>query len=109
MVQNMRNGDRKNYVILKTPTVTIGTDGHRSTTYTQIATLWVNIIPLRGKQYFLASQVNNEVTHEIYGAWRKGMKPKMAFEYQGRTLEILQVRNVEEKNIEFYVLAKEIT
>lgn len=82
--------------------------GSEVATWTTKATVRAAIEPLSGREYFMAYQVQSEVTHKItiryYGG---GITPGWRIKFGTRVFDILSVINIEEKNQTMILMAKE--
>ncbi|MDW7651312.1 MAG: phage head closure protein, partial [Bacillota bacterium] len=76
--------------------------------WVDIGTVWASIEPLSGREFFAAQQVNAEVSTKITLRYKAGIKPEMRVLFAGRVFEILSVINLEEKNIQFVLMCKEV-
>lgn len=66
------------------------------------------IRPLRGREFWAAQQSQSEVQGTIEIRYRNDIKPSYRIQTSdGRTLEILNILNLEEKNEEMHIQYKE--
>jgi SPP1 family predicted phage head-tail adaptor len=76
---------------------------------TEIATVWANINPLQGREYFWAKQVHSELTIKVTIRYRPDILPNMRIKYSNRMLEIIAPPiNVKEQNRFLELLCKEV-
>jgi len=75
--------------------------------WTEYATVWAAIEPVRGREFWDSQQVNAEVTGKITMRYLSGVTPKMRVKHGDRYFEILAVINPEEKNEELQLMVKE--
>lgn len=61
----MRAGRMRHQVVLQSPTGSRDSVGERTTTWTDVATVWANIRPLTGREQFLASQREASTSHIV--------------------------------------------
>ncbi len=77
---------------------------------------WQNIInaraaiyPINGKDFFMAEQTNNELTHKIHIRFMPGITPDMRIKFGERYFEISSPPiNFQEKNTMLQLLCKEL-
>ena len=73
-----------------------------------VKTVWAEIKPVSGQQFFAAKQINSEITHNVYIRYRNDLKPSMRIRFKGRTFEILYIMNVNEGNQLMQIYCKEL-
>lgn len=73
-----------------------------------IKTVWAEIKPVSGKQFFAAKQINAEISHNVYIRYRNGLSPSMRIKFKERTFEILYIMNVNESNTLMQIYCKEL-
>lgn len=66
----MRSGQYRHQVTLLRRVDTQGPSGQVEHTYEPIATVMARIVPVSGREYFAAQQVQSEVTDKIHIRWR---------------------------------------
>lgn len=71
-------------------------------------TVWAEIKPVSGNQFFAAKQINSEISHNIYIRYRPDLKPSMRIKYKERVFEILYLMNVKEENQLLQIYCKEL-
>lgn len=83
-------------------------------TYSCVSTLKAAIKPLTGREYWTASMVQADVTHEITMRYQQPLPtPKDRFQMSDevtgatRTFEIISVLDVEERHMKLVIMAKE--
>lgn len=77
------------------------------TTWQGIATVWAEIKPISGREYFEASQVQSEVTTQIWIRYRDGIEPTMRVAHNGKQYEIVSVLNYQGLNKTLQLMCKE--
>ena len=82
--------------------------GATVTKWRDIATVWAEIKPLSGREYFSAQQVQSEVTTQIWLRYLGGIMPTMRVKFGKRTLEIVSVLNTQERNVSLQLMCKEV-
>ena len=85
-------------------------DGHGQAveTWSDVATVWAAVEPIRGREFFAAQQVSAETTHRVTMRWRSGVSPKWRVVFGGRTFRIESVINVREKNERIELMCVEV-
>lgn len=73
-----------------------------------IITVWAEIKPVSGNQFFAAKQINSEISHNVYIRYRTDLKPSMRIKFKNRIFEILYVMNVNENNRMMQIYCKEL-
>ena len=68
---------------------------------------WARVEPLRGREFFEASQTNSSVTHRVRMRHFPGLTTRHRLLYNGRVLSIRSVMNIDEQNIEDELLCEE--
>ena len=81
--------------------------GGGEVTWSDFATVWAAIEPLRGSEFFLSQQVNAEVTGKIVMRYLEGVKPDMRILYGSRVFEIDSILDIAERHRELRLLVKE--
>ena len=81
--------------------------GEPDTTWTDVATVYASVEPLRGRELFAAQAVNSEVSGQIRMRYRAGISPDMRIVYAGRHYDILALVNPLERNIELLAYVRE--
>lgn len=78
------------------------------TKWRTLATVWADVRPISGREYFSAQQVQSEITTQIWLRHLDGVLPTMRVKFGSRTLEIVSVLNTQERNISLQLMCKEI-
>ena len=81
--------------------------GATVTEWRDVATVWAEIKPLSGREYFSAQQVQSEVTTQIWLRYRDDVKPTMCINHNGKHYEILSVLNTNGRNTSLQLMCKE--
>lgn len=70
-----------------------GTDslGQDATTWVDVVTVWAEVTPLRGREYFAAAQTQNAVDVRMVTRWRPGVVPTMRAVWRGQPHEVVSV------------------
>lgn len=76
--------------------------------WTEVATVWGEVDPLRGREFFASRQIQAEQTHRISFRYIKGIKPTMRIRWGERIFEIVApALNPYEANYEIQLMCKE--
>lgn len=81
--------------------------GASTQTWKRVATVWADVRPLSGREYFSAKQVQSEVTTQIWLRHIEGIKPTMKVKFGKREFEILSVLNTQERDVSLQLMCKE--
>ncbi|HYF94423.1 MAG TPA: phage head closure protein [Symbiobacteriaceae bacterium] len=95
-------------ITLQEKQITQDTYGAEVENWVDVATVWAEVSPISGREYFAAQQVNAEVTHRIKLRYRAGVNSKMQVVFGTRIFGIESVINVGERNIEMQLMAVEV-
>lgn len=72
-----------------------------------VATVWAQISPISGKEYF-SEMRENTVSHKIYCRYRSGISPKMRIKFKNRIFRIISVINWDERNEGLTLMCEEL-
>ena len=103
----MRAGQTNKQITLKKPVQTPNAALEIVTTYVDVATVWAAIDWESGRRFEAAKQLNAEVQGVIRIRYRSDIKAKWRIGYGSRTIEILSVSNVRERDVELILNCKE--
>jgi len=84
-------------------------EGLVTETWTDFATVWAAVEPLRGRKYFEAAAVNAENTVRFRIRYRFGITPDMRVIYSGRIFHIASVIDIDERHREIHLICREVT
>lgn len=96
----MRAGKLRHRVTIKARNDTQNDTGEAVASWTEVATVWAAVEPLRGRELLTAQSINSEVTGTIRMRYRAGIEASMRAEYAGKVYNIVAVVNPDERNIE---------
>lgn len=84
--------------------------GEESDVFTAIAEVWASVEPLTGREQFTAQQILSEVTHRIRMRYIPGItvSARDRIVYGTRLFDIQFPANLEERNKELEITAKEV-
>lgn len=84
--------------------------GQPNESWLTIATVHASIQPLGGRELFWAMQVAAEATHQVIMRYDPAVliTEKDRIDFKGRTFQIINVNNIEERNRLWQILCKEV-
>lgn len=104
----MNIGKLRQRITLQKQVNTVNDYGAAVTTWKSVSTVWADVRPISGHEYFAAQQVHSEVTTQIWIRYLPGIVPTMLVKFGKRTLEIVSVLNIQERNISLQLMCKEV-
>ena len=87
-----------------------GSFGDRTPAWVTVATRWASVVPLRGREYLAAHQVQAEVTHRIFlrhDSVTSAVTPKHRLKIGARVFDVLSAVDIEERGREVEIMAVE--
>lgn len=84
-----------------------GGGGYTETT-SEVATEWMAVEPLEGREQLEAMQTGMQRPHRFYSLYRSDITGATRLLYNGRTFDVKSVLDPEEKHRELVMLAEEI-
>ena len=103
----MRAGQLNKQITLQKPVVTPNAALEMVTTYVGVATVWAAIDWESGRRFEAAKQLNAEVQGVIRIRYRSDVKADWRIGYGRRTIVILSIANLKEKDVELQLNCKE--
>ena len=82
-------------------------DGFVTEDWNNFATVWADIIPVSGKEYFSSAQILEEVTNKIYIRYISSIKTTMRIIFGDRIFNIQSILS-DERHGFITIMAKEI-
>ncbi len=73
-----------------------------------LAFAMAEIRPISGGERFMSNQIFTEATSQIKCRYVAGITPKHKIKFGDRTFDIIDSQNKDERNIELFIIAKEI-
>lgn len=89
------------------PAVTRNDSYEAVESFSAIATVWADIDPVSGREYFAGAAVQNDATFKIKIRHRRDITTRGRFRNGNRIYEITAVINVKERNRELICLCRE--
>jgi SPP1 family predicted phage head-tail adaptor len=69
--------------------------GQESSTWQDVATVWAQVQPLRGREFFAAGQTQAETSMRVRIRWRAGITAAMRVVWKSQPLDIVAVIDVD--------------
>ena len=101
-------GDLRHRVTIQRLETTKDSLGGAVETWVDFKTCWAKVQPVSGREYWEAKKANAEVSIRVTMRYTPGILPNMRLFHAGRFLEIVVVRNIDERNRETVLLCKEL-
>lgn len=103
----MRAGKLRQDATLQTVTQTGDIHGGTVDVFGDDCQVWCSIEPLTGKEQLINQTKDARITHRIRLRWQDGISPKQRLLFRDRKFNFLTVRNVDERNSEYEIMAEE--
>lgn len=94
----MTIGDLRKQVTIQVESPTTDNAGGYALAWTNLATLWAEIVPVSGQKIYAAEHLEGHITHQITMRYYAGVTTDMRLLYNSRVFNIRLVRNLEEEN-----------
>lgn len=104
----MNLGKLRHRITLQSKAVVKDIEGITKETWTDLATVWAAIEPLRGREYFQAAAVNQENTVRFRIRYRPGITSSMRVKYRSRLFDIKSIIDIEERHVELHLMCQEV-
>lgn len=104
----MRAGELRHRLALQTSTDSKDAGGGLVETWATVATVWGSVKPLKGEDKVNAQLVNSEITHSIKIRYRPGVNAQGRILFGSRIFQLFEVLNIDERNREMHIGAKEV-
>lgn len=103
----MQAGRLRHRVTLQGYSETLSALGEPIKAWTDVATVWADVSPERGREAIAAMQIDATVVQRVRIRYRAGLTPKMRVIFGARTLQVEAVLNVDERNRELLLACVE--
>jgi SPP1 family predicted phage head-tail adaptor len=103
----MKAGDLRHRIVIQRLD-TFNTLGEVTDNWTTYVTVWANVAPLKGREYFDSAMQEAEVDSRITMRYLPGIKPQMRVVYGNQTYDVKSVINVGMKDRELQLMVQEI-
>ena len=105
----MEAGKLNRKITLQIKTVIFDTDGYRTETWADVATVWAEMITTGGKELYAAQRMNDETNAVFRIRYRSDLNADMRLKLGDRIFAILPPLNdVNGKRVEMLITAKEL-
>lgn len=105
----MRLGKLRQRVTLQKPVKAIGDYGADDITWTDVATIWANVMPLRGNEYYASMREETGVDFRIYIHYRTDVSHGWRLTYEGDEFDIVAAIDPDERHKYLELMCKERT
>lgn len=105
----MRAGRLRHRIHIQRATITANDYGEPAQAWATIATVWAGVEPLRGREYFAASQVQGAAEVRIiirYGPQVASLNIADRVLHGSTVYDINSVQNIDSRNKELHIMAK---
>jgi len=103
----MRSGTLRHKITFLQPSTATNAIGEGIDSWVLFNTARAQIIPINGKEYFSASQVQSQVTHKIKTRFLPGLTTDMRISFNDRIFDIQSIINFQERNSALVLMAIE--
>jgi len=104
----MRAGRLRHRVTLQKLSLYQDTTGAKINRYTNVITVWAEINPFKGKEFFDSHKEIGEITHKIIIRYYEGINRDWRIKFGNRTFNVLSVINTGERNLYIEIICKEL-
>lgn len=104
----IRSGNYRHRIALQRNEPTQATDGSRIDNWREIATVWGQLLELRGREYIAAQEAHSELNAKIKIRYRPDVRPEWRAIFEGRTFNIVHVADLKGRRRELELLVAEI-
>lgn len=101
-------GELRHGVTLQKKEITEDDLKQQAENWMDVDRVWAAVEPLSGREYFVARQVNSEVSAKITIRYRKDIIPDMRVVFGGRVFDILSVINTKERCESLVLMCREV-
>ncbi len=104
----MRAGQLRHRLTLQSLSRVQDAYGEAVETWTDYATVWGSLSPGRGREFQHAHQIHAEIEYEAHIRYRDDVKPTDRVIADGRTFEVVSIRDFDLRHIRQILMLKEI-
>lgn len=104
----MRAGELRHRVTIQQKSVTRDSYGAEVITWTDVATVWAAVEPLRGREFLEAKQIQSETAYRVRIRHRSDVDTDMRVMWNSRTLEIVAVLDIGGLGRELELMCREV-
>jgi len=104
----VRTGRQRHRLTIQEVTTETQDDGSAPEVWSDVDEVWASVRPLRGSEFFEAQQMKASADHMVELRHYAGLRPqKHRFVFEGRVLNIVSVRNLDERDVAHECLCRE--
>ena len=105
---DVRAGKLRHKIIVQSFTVSQDTYGEADKTWSTHKTVWADVQPISGREYFNAKQHTSEISHKVITRHDSTITPKMRVYYDSRYFDIESVINEGERDKQTTLMCREV-
>lgn len=94
-------------ITLQQPVEATDSGGGVTKTWQNVATVWAEMVPLRGDERVIAEQLPSVVVYRVTIRYRDDVQPSWRIQYKGKSLNIRATMNADERNAALILVAEE--
>lgn len=94
----MQSGLLRQRLTIQQPSMAQDSYGQTLNTWTDVATVWGEIVPISGREMVIANAMQDSKTHSITIRYISGITPKMRIKYGTRLFDIQSVLDENERH-----------
>lgn len=95
-------------ITIQTLSTTTDSEGYRKETWSDYRTVWAYCKPHSANEYYKANAINSKASIKFNIRYFKGLDTSMRIKYKDKFYNILSIENVDEANIEMWILGEVI-
>jgi SPP1 family predicted phage head-tail adaptor len=103
----MESGRMRHRVVIEQASYAGDAMGQGIPTWTTYATMWGDVLPLRGREFFEAQKTASEVTAKILIRYRSGINPAWRIRFGTKIFRIIEIINPGMRNKELQIMVQE--
>jgi len=104
----MNPGRLNRRIILQRQDVSRDVVGQAKPVWTDVATVWAAVLPLRGREYFESARVNSEITVRVVIRYRADVKPSWRVKHGADAYDIVEIINPADGKRELQLMCKRV-
>ena len=104
----IRSGRLRHRVALQQPTTTRNSTGEPIVTWTTVATVWAEVLDLRGREYIASQEAHSEVGTKITIRYRSDLDLTWRAVFGTRLFDIQQIADLKGHNAILELMCREI-
>ena len=107
----MNSGELRNKIVIKVQPTDQDGYGEKiedTALWNNFITCWASILPISGREFFIAQQVNATVTTRIKIRYTSAITPGMRVVFGEKVYDIKTVLDIEERHKEIHLMCEEL-